>query len=164
MYKIKQFFKRIHNLIRWTPIIWRDQDWDHTFIFEILKFKLKNQAEYIGGKDRHTRAKRDAEIMMTCVRLIDKVQDEWYGREYFEYHESELKFIDSESHPGSYEMEIEYISDNYEDYFKKYPLIYKQVKTDDKHRTAFEIAKVNEERAHKLLFKILEQNIRGWWD
>jgi hypothetical protein len=164
MYKIKQFFKRIYNLIRWAPIIWRDQDWDHSFIFDILKFKLKNQAEYIGGKDRHTRAKRDAEIMMTCVRLIDKVQDEWYGREYFKYHESELKFIDSESHPGSYEMEIEYISDNYEDYFKKYPLIYKQVKTDDKHRTAFEIAKVNEERAHKLLFKILEQNIRSWWD
>ncbi len=164
MYKIKRFFRRIYNLIRWTPIIWRDQDWDHTFIFEILKFKLKNQAEYIGGKDRHTRAKRDAEMMMTCVRLIDKVQDEWYGREYFEYHESELKFVPSESHPGSYEMEIEHISDNYEDYFKKYPLIYKQVKTEDKHKTAFEIAKINEERAHKLLFKILEQNIRGWWD
>ena len=164
MYKIKRFFRRIYNLIRWTPIIWRDQDWDHTFIFEILKFKLKNQAEYIGGKDRHTRAKRDAELMMLCVRLIDKVQDEWYGREYFEYHESELKFVPSESHPGSYEMEIEHISDNYEDYFKKYPLIYKQIKTEDKHKTAFEIAKINEERAHKLLFKILEQNIRGWWD
>jgi hypothetical protein len=164
MYKIKRFFRRIYNLIRWTPIIWRDQDWDHTFIFEILKFKLKNQAEYIGGKDRHTRAKRDAELMMLCVRLIDKVQDEWYGREYFEYHESELKFVPSESHPGSYEMEIEHISDNYEDYFKKYPLIYKQIKTEDKHKIAFEIAKINEERAHKLLFKILEQNIRGWWD
>jgi len=61
-------------------------------------------------------------------------------------------------------MEIEYISDNYEDYFKKYPRIYKQVKCDDKHRTAFNIARINEERAHKLLFKILEQNIRRWWD
>ena len=26
------------------------------------------------------------------------------------------------------------------------------------------IAKINEERAHKLLFTILEQNIRKWWD
>ena len=164
MYKVKQFFRRIYNLIRWFPIIWKDQDWDYFYIFEILKFKLKNQAKYIGGKDRHTRAKRDAELMMLCVRLIDKVQDEYYGREYFEYHKSELKFVPSESHPGSYEMEIEYISDNYEDYFKKYPLIYKQVKTEDKHKTAFEIAKVNEERAHKLLFKLLEQNIRRWWD
>ena len=164
MYKIKQFFRRIYNLYRWAPIIWRDQDWDDHYIFEILKFKLKNQAKYIGTKNRHMSAKRDAEIMMLCVRLIEKVQDEWYGREYFNYHKSEFKFVDSESYPGSYEMEIEHISDNYEDYFKKYPRIYKQVKEDDKHRTAFNIAKTNGERAHKLLFKILEQNIQRWWD
>jgi len=164
MYKIKQFFRRIYNLYRWFHIIWKDQDWDHSFIYEILKFKLKNQAEYIDGKDRYVGAKRDAEIMMTCVRLIDKVQSEWYGCEYQDYHESKLKFIDSESHPGSYEMEIEYISENLDDYFKKYPRIYKQVKGKDKHEIAFRIAKANEERAHKLLFKILEQNIRRWWD
>jgi hypothetical protein len=166
IYKIKQFFKRIYNLYRWFPIIWKDQDWDHHYIFEILKFKLKNQANYIGGKDRHTRAKRDAEIIMTCIRLINKVQDEYYGREYFEYHKSELKFIPSESHPGSYEIEIEHISDNYEDYFKKYPLIYRMVPDlkASKHKIALDIARINEERAHKLLFKILEQNIRNWWD
>jgi hypothetical protein len=164
MYKIKQFFRRIHNLYRWFPIIWKDQDWDDHYIFEILKFKIKNQAEYIGGKDRYIGAKRDAEIMRLCVRLMDKVQDEYYGCEYQDYHKSEMKFIDSETHPGSYEIEIEHISDNYEDYFKKYPRIYKQVKEDDKHRTAFNIAKINGERAHKLLFKLLEQNIRKWWD
>lgn len=164
MYKVKQFFKRIYNLYRWFPIIWKDQDWDHSFIYEILKFKLKNQAEYIGGKDRYVGAKRDAEIMMTCVRLIDKVQNEWYGCEYQDYHESKLKFIDSISHPGSYEMEIEYISEHLHDYFKKYPRIYKQVAGKDKYEIAFRIAHINEERAHKLLFKILEQNIRRWWD
>ena len=164
MYKIKQFFRRIYNLYRWFPIIWKDQDWDDHYIFEILKFKLKNQAKYISYHDRHMSAKRDAEIIMLCVRLIDKVQDEWYGREYFNYHESELKFIDSKDYPGHYEMEIEHISDNYKDYFKKYPRIYKQAKGKDKHEKAFNIAKINEERAHKLLFKILEQNIRRWWD
>jgi hypothetical protein len=164
MYKIKQFFRRIYNLYRWFPIIWKDQDWDHHYIFEILKFKLKNQAKYIGSKDRHVGAKRDAEIMMLCVRLIDKIQSDYYGHEYFDYHKSEFKFIDSISHPGSYEMEIKHISNNYKDYFKKYPRIYKQVKGKDKHKTAFNIARINEERAHKLLFKILEQNIRRWWD
>jgi hypothetical protein len=110
------------------------------------------------------RAPARSVAMMLCVRLIDKVQDEWYGREYFNYHESELKFIDSKDYPGHYEMEIEHISDNYKDYFKKYPRIYKQAKGKDKHEKAFNIARINEERAHKLLFKILEQNIRRWWD
>ena len=157
MYKLKQFFKCIQNLFRWFPIIWKDQDWDDFYIFEILKFKLKNQAEYIGYHDRHMSAKRDAEIMMLCVRLIEKVQDEWYGREYFDYQESEFKFVDSKTHPGSYEMEIKEISERYDEYFKKYPLIYRMVPdlNAPKDRIAFEIAKINEERAHKLLFKIL---------
>ena len=33
-----------------------------------------------------------------------------------------------------------------------------------KDRIAFQMARINEERAHKLLFTILEQNIRKWWD
>ena len=166
MYKIEQFFKRIYNLYRWLPIIWNDQDWDDHYIFEILKFKLKNQAEYIGSKNRHMSAKRDAEIMMLCTRLIDKVQDEWYGKEYLSYCESEMKFTPSESHPGSYEMEFEELSEHYDDYFKKYPLIYRMVPdlSASKDKIAFQIAKINEERAHKLLFTILEQNIRRWWD
>jgi len=166
MYKIKRFFKRIHNLIRWFPIIWKDQDWDDHYIWEILKFKLKNQAEYIGYHNRHISAKRDAEIMMLCVRLIEKVQDEWYGCEYFNYHKSDMRFIPSESHPGSYEMEMEILEENFDDYFKKYPLIYRMVPDlkAPKDEIAFHIAKINEERAHKLLFKILEQNIRRWWD
>jgi hypothetical protein len=172
MYKIKQFFKRIYNLYRWFPVIWKDQDWDDFYIFEILKFKLKNQAEYIGYHDRHVSAKRDAEIMMLCVRLIKKIQDEYYGTEYYDYHESKLNFIDSESHPGMYEMDIEEISENFDEYFKKYSRIYKQVmntakprfKKDSKLGIAINIARINEERAHKLLFKILEQNIKRWWD
>jgi hypothetical protein len=164
MYRIKQFFRRIHNLYRWLPIIWKDQDWDDFYIFEILKFKLKNQAKYIDKRGIHLSAKRDAEIMMLCVRLIDKVQDEYYGTEYFNYHDSKFIFIDSESHPGMYEMELEQKLEHFDDYFKKYPLIAKQVVEEDKHRKAFKIAKINEERAHKLLFKILEQNIRRWWD
>ena len=35
----------IKNLWRWFPIIWNDHDWDHTFIFKILRFKLQNTAD-----------------------------------------------------------------------------------------------------------------------
>jgi hypothetical protein len=164
MYKIKQFFRRIRNLYRWFPVIWKDQDWDDYYIFEILKFKLKNQAEYIGKRGNHLSAKRDAEKMMLCVRLIEKVQDEYYGCEYQDYCKLNIHFIDSKSYPGMYEAETEVISESYNEYFKKYPRIYNQIKTEDKHRTAFYIGRENEERVHKLLFKILEQNIRRWWD
>lgn len=172
MYRIKQFFNRIYNLYRWLPIIWKDQDWDDHYIFEILKFKLKNQAEYIGTKDRHVSAKRDAEKMMLCVRLIERVQEEYYGTECFSYCITEQIFTPSKEHPGSYELDIKETSNNYYDYFNKYRRIYKQVletektlfRKDSMAGIALNIAHINEERAHKLLFRILEENIRGWWD
>ena len=65
MYKIKRFFRRFYNLCRWLPVIWKDQDWDHHYIWEVLKFKLKNQAEYIKTKGHHVDNERDAQRMMT---------------------------------------------------------------------------------------------------
>jgi len=170
MYIIKQFFRSIRNLIRWFPIIWKDRDWDDYFIWEILKFKIRNQADYIGSHDRHVSAKRDAEIMYTCYRLMDDVQREFYGTEYMSYYDRDLDFVESESHPGHYEMRDGKLNfDNLDVYFAKYPRIYKQaVKTslikDSRLSIAVRMAQINEERAHKLLFKILEQNIRRWWD
>lgn len=171
-YQVRQFITNIKNLIRWFPIIWKDKDWDDHYIWEILKFKLKNQAEYIGYHDRHVSAKRDAEIMMLCVRLIDKVQDEYYQSEYMDYHEADFNWIDCEDQPDYKQLEIIEKSERFDDYFKKYSRIYKQVLTtdklpfqkNDKRGIAINIAHINHDRARKLLFKILEQNIERWWD
>jgi hypothetical protein len=35
---------------------------------------------------------------------------------------------------------------------------------DAKQRIAMNIGRYNHERARKLLFKIMEENIEGWWD
>lgn len=165
MYKIKRFFKNIYNLYRWFPIIWKDRDWDTHYIWEILKFKLTNQADYIGRYDRHTCAKRDAERMMLCVRLIEKVQDEHYRIEYMDYEETKFEFIPSDHCKDCSELEVKIISDNLDEYFKKYPRIYKQIEDkSDRRRVAFKMGRINHNRARKLLFNILEQNIEAWWD
>ena len=172
-WRIRYIYRKIRNLIRWTPIIWKDQDWDHTFIFEILKFKLKNQAEYIGGQDRHTTAKRDAEIMMTCVRLIDRIQDGFYDGEYADYHEADFRFEDCEDKPGYSQLHIDEISNRFLEYFAKYPIQYKRAVDPNTHwyytektdkTIAMWIGNENQKRAQNLLFKIINERIQGWWD
>ena len=172
MYKLRQFIRSIKNLVKWFPIIWKDRDWDDYYIWGVLKFKLKNQAEYIGGNDRYVGAKRDAEIMMLCVRLIDKLQEEYYTMEYQDYREADFNFIPSSYKPEYFELDIVEKSENLDDYFKKYPRIYKTVinadkmpfTRDSKVSIALNIAHINHNRARKLLFKLLERNIEGWWD
>jgi len=170
-YYPKYFVQGIKNLVRWFPIIWKDRDWDHHYIWQIMKFKILNQAEYIGTKDRHMSAKRDAEIMRLCVRLMDKVQNEYYSSEYMDYHKSRYYFVDIEGE-NLKELKHFLLTENYDVFFSKYPLVYKAVmkskntlfRKDTKEGIAINIAHMNHKRAMKLLFTLMEKNISNWWD
>ena len=182
-YYHKEFIQGVKNLWKWFPVIWKDRDWDSFFIYEVIRVKLNNQAEYIGGENRHTRAKRDAELMRLTSRLIQRCQDDHYDMEYMDYHESNLLWLDvtdnddiPEKYKGSKRLEIEEISENFDEYFKKYSRQYKRVMSGevnrfnrpieekDKKVIAMEIAHENQDRCRKLLFKIMERRIEGWWD
>lgn len=78
MWRIRRFIRRTKNLFRWLPVIWKDDQFDHYYIFEILKYKLTIMSEYIRKNGNHVMAEYDANRMMLCVRLIDKVQSEYY--------------------------------------------------------------------------------------
>ena len=163
----------IKSIWYWLPIIWKDRHWDSHYIFDIMIHKIKAQSKYIGSRDIHTRAKRDAEVMMTCVRLMERVQDEFYSGEYSDYHKTKHWFEPAEEE-GYSTWESRTLEENFDDYFAKYPLIYKRVLNgegpfkpdgeDDKQRIAMNIGHINHERARKLLFKVMEQNIEKWWD
>lgn len=46
--------QRLKGLIAWLPVIWKDEDWDQVYLFEIMRFKIcrmrqeidKNQPAY----------------------------------------------------------------------------------------------------------------------
>jgi len=176
-YYHKYFKQGIKNIIYWVPVIWKDRNWDGHYIFEILKHKLKAQADYIGRRDLHTRAQLDAKRMRLCISLIKKVQEEDYTMEYMDYHKDRVWFTPCEDRPGSSLYNSEEVWEKYDEYFKKYPLVYKRVlkgegvftlngrnDSDMKRVIAQNIAHLNHDRARKLLFKIMEENIEGWWD
>ena len=116
----------IKNIWYWLPIIWKDRHWDSHYIFEIMVHKLKAQSEYIGSRDIHTRAKRDSEVMMTCVRLMEKVQNDFYSSEYSDYHKTKHWFEPADEE-GYSTLESRILREDFDSYIKKYPLIEKRV-------------------------------------
>ena len=181
-WRIKEFRSSVKKLIRWFPIIWKDRDWDDHYIWELMKNKLRWQAKYTADRDWHTRAQLDAKRMRLCANLMDKVQDEFYSGEYMDYHETKWDFLDIPDKPGFKELDMQTTSEHFDDFFKKYPLVYKKVladkslqifslepregetEVDTKQRIAMNIGRYNHERARKLVFKIMEENIECWWD
>lgn len=161
----------------WLPIIWKDRDWDSHYIYEILKHKLKAQSHYIGVRDIHTTAQQDARNMRICVNLIDKIQDDFYQMENSDYLEDRHWFEKCKDTPGYSTWESEILSETFDEYFKKYPLILKRVEKGEgvfnidrkdqqeaKKAKAMNIGNINQKRAHTLLFKILQNNVDKWWD
>jgi hypothetical protein len=115
--------------------------------------------------------------MRLCVKLIEKVQDDFYQMEYMDYHKDRVWFTPCEDRPGSSLYNSEEVWENYDEFFKKYPLVYKRVlkgegpftldgrdESEMKRIIAMNIAHINQDRVRKLLFKIMEENIEGWWD
>jgi hypothetical protein len=179
-YYPKNFIIGIKNLILWFPVIWGDRDWDQHYILEVLKFKIRKQAKCIGNNNFSTTSKRDAEIMNLASRLIDRAQNETYETEYISYYTSNDYFEEIEqTHNGEklYEFKSDEISENFKEYFEKYPRQYKKAisgelrrfkrdedESKNKQIYAMEISYENQERCHRLLFKILEENIKKWWN
>ena len=93
-YQHKYIKYGIRNLYRWFWVIWKDRDWDHHYIFQVLKFKLENQAKHLHEFSYHNNAQRDAELMMTCVRLINKIQNEDYYEEMYEHKKLTSEIVD----------------------------------------------------------------------
>lgn len=184
-YKVKGFFTSIGNLIKWFPVIWKDRDWDDHYIFEVFKFKLEKQAKYIKEKGFHTNSDLDAKRMMLCVKLMEKIQEDFYTMEYMDYEDKDFFFVPTgegiEDGDGGYYMETRLKKENLNDFFKIHQLVYKKIVTDKKYhifkmdnedltsyevksRIALNIGRYNHERARKLLFKILSENIEKWWN
>jgi hypothetical protein len=83
-YQHKYIKYGIQNLYKWFWVIWKDRDFDYHYTYQVLKFKLEKQAKHLGERNWHESSKRDAELMMTCVRLINKLQNEEYFEAYYD--------------------------------------------------------------------------------
>lgn len=139
----RDFIYGVKNLVRWFPIIWKDRGWDHSYIYTVLAFKLKLQSICIaedGGI--YFGAERDAEVIMMCSKLAERLSVGYYEDE---------------------EMEYKYVSD----YINKYPNTYKKVLREHPNieplQLKYYIADEITNKAKRILFKTMENRIEEWW-
>ena len=163
-----EFVRGIQNLIHWLPVIWKDRHWDDHYIFEVLKHKIKLQQKYIVNSNRHTRVNIDNRDMTIVLNLIERIQDDYYALECYEYENSNFRF--EPAGDEKYTMERDVISENYDAYLKKYRTSVRAVMkkdmetTTDKSKLCFWVAQHNQQKAHDLLFRILKERLTWWWD
>lgn len=147
------FIESIRNTIKWLPVIWKDKHWDSWYIYEMLKKKLEFQREYLVKNNRNLGIPNDNFYITICLNLIERLQEDYY--------------------------ELEYLDDDFDSilYLERNKLLHKQTKiylqknqhrycvpVTDKDLELRTIGQLKHRKAKKLLFKILEEKITGWWD
>jgi hypothetical protein len=162
MYRVRRFFRKCYNVIRWLPTIWKDEDWDHQYITTILLKKLEHQRDFFLSTRAHSsQAKDAAEQIQKAIDMLRKTDDSW---EYYEcpimremdakWGEGVVRFIPI---PGtdSSEMHIDYDG----------------VKTDEDRQQYSKEFREGMMKAEKLYkkekreaYKYLADHIDYWWD
>jgi hypothetical protein len=169
-YYPRNFIVGILNLFKWGPVIWKDRDWDDSFFFEVMKFKISKMAKSHGAYMPYVGNKRNVEIMNLIVRLIDKFQDETYLHEYFDYVDEKIWFEKVEG-AGYYNMKSEILKDDLDEYFQKYPLLKKQAEqhpfykqNPDRVTLAISMGMIQHDKAKNLIFELMKRNVEKWWE
>jgi len=165
IYPPKLFIRRVIKVFQWIPVIWKTWDFDYSSSLDVFKYQLERTADFLESNKTFTvNAKYHAQQIRTALRLMKKVYDEEYGMEYIniiekKYGKSNFKFIpceyDEKGKPTLFEMKIVWERNYTEDEIDE---------IEKEKNELFLISREKEERAHKLLWKYFEKNIRSWWD
>jgi hypothetical protein len=167
-WRIRYFLGGCKNIIRWIPTLYKDKDWDEWYILTILQKKIEFQRKEIIYANRHIDVDRDNRDMTIVLNLIERVKDEFYNTEYLDYEESEFRFEPVEGNKNLSSLEVDVLSERYDEFLKKYRSsvrkVLKQKPDLNKKDLCFYVSKHNQEKAHNLLFKILKERMQWWWD
>jgi hypothetical protein len=166
---MKYFFRRkweqIKRVIDFLPIIWEGYDFDYIYLVNLFKHQLKRQADYLESDRAMTiTAKDKAKRIRTAIKLLNKVYDGDYEEEYIDkieklYGKTHFKFIPSDyiTEDGTNTYELKSWNENAVD--EKH-----QEEIDALSREMMLLSRDKQEKAHKILWKFIEHNIRHWWD
>jgi hypothetical protein len=147
----------IKNLIKWTPIVWKDRDYDYQSLLEMMKFKLENMEDFFRRKGFAIDAEKRADEMKFCVELLDRlINDVHFDESFDDFHkkwgEGKVTFEDEGEYSKLY---IEYSN-------VKTPEDLIEMRKDLLHSA--EIEDAGRKSDMKKLFDTLNSKLLSWWD
>ena len=162
-YPVKRFIRKVKNVFRWLPTIWKDEDFDNHFIVEILIKKLEHTRDFFLSHDTNIAdADKFAEEIQEAIDRLHMTRDSWefYEQQAHEiltekWGESEFKWRPTNDGTGSMYMDIEHENvktpEDKEQYSKEF-------------RTALEQARKEYLKDKIKAYKFIAKHIDGWWD
>lgn len=151
---MKSFFKRLVKVAEWLCFIWRHDDWDYYFFYQLTAFKLRRIDKTLrAGWAKHEKAVLQS--LRIAIKLADNLASKDYEDRatniiYAKWGEPVLSIKPTEK-----SLDI------------KYPKVHTE---DDKEQhlkdrlTMYEVGANIRARDKRNLFRILEKYVESYWD
>ncbi len=145
--------KGIKNIVSWVPVIWKDRDWDQSFFYKILRFKLYKMKKYFETDSLAADSENIKNNIGKCIDILDRLIEDDYASESYKKHDEKWGEIRLNLDDGNLEIDR------------------KNVLTEkDREEERYEFFNILKEE-HKLrnddinsLFDLLKKNVEEWWD
>lgn len=161
MYRIKRFFRKCRNVIRWIPTIWKDEDWDQTYIYDMLLLKLERQRDFfLSDRAYAANAKETANQIQTAIDLLHMTRDSWEFYECPVLEELDAKWgkgvLRTEPYgDNSYQLHIDIDGVKTEADKAQY---------NEEFKKGMEQARKEYQKDKRTAFKYIADHIDYWWD
>lgn len=88
---MKDLCSFVTRLIAWLPILWKDRDWDHAFLIDLIQFKVgRMRAHHIAqpryGAAHWSHKVREMDEFRHLVELYREDADDEWNAHYYRYH------------------------------------------------------------------------------
>ena len=160
MKKIANFFLSLKNIIRWISTLFKDKEWDYSFMLEIEQKKLKNMIKWYEQNDygNSTSGPITVKQMKLAVRLLDIIleKDNWWHIDNASYPEY-YNFVANQPFQQKCFILKKYV--NTKNYKRFFPLL-----SDSAIKQSVWIIDLRVKKAWYLYHKLREQYMMGWCD
>ena len=158
--KFNKFFRNVRNVIRWIPTLYKDREWDYSFMLEIEQKKLKNMIKWYEQNDygSSTSGPMTVKQMKLAVSLLDIIleKENFWSIDYPEGYEFVVDHTYKPLPQTSFVIEKYINTKNYKRFF---PLL-----SNNAINQSVWIIDLRVKKAWYLYHKLREQYMMGWWD
>jgi hypothetical protein len=168
-YPFRDFYRRVRNVLRWLPTIWKDRDWDNSYITEILIRKLEFTRDfYLSDKPYSSEAKRTADEIQEAITRLHQTRDSWEFYEDPALEQLELKWGQTtyKSIPYQYDKDgnvLTYRMETVYDKEKVYTPEHKEQYSKE-FKEVLQTARKQYMKDKIKAYKFIAKNIDKWWD
>jgi hypothetical protein len=166
-YPFRDFYRRVKNVLRWLPTIWKDRDWDNSYITEILIKKLELTRDfYLSDKAHSIEVEKIANEIQEAIDRLHMTRDSWEFHEAPAMEELEQKWgltafsfepyeCNENGEVLTYEMKSKTEKVNTEEEEEQYRIEFGK---------ALDEARKQYRKDKKDAYKFIAKNIDKWWD